>query len=571
MANFIKTYNSFAHGAIAPEFYARDDLGGLACLENMDVLSGGGLTRRNGLAPVAELPGPSRLITFSVNDTDEYLLVLGNGNMIVFHNGQRTDSLTTPWTVSALDKLQYAQRFGTMIFVHPDYTPRILSHTDSGFALREFDFSRNDADMTANMPFMRFDDTDDIKITVSSHTAGNNYATFTASSALWNSNYVGTRLMLMGKQWLITEYITPTQVVAYTNGTYNIPSSPITQWYEAAFSKHRGWPISITFHQDRLVFGGSRSHPSGVWLSRVGMHNNFNVGTGLDDEAIFITLLAHQRQQICTVVSSDNLQILTTTGEWAISNKPLTPSSVDIKQHTTVGSYATRYLPPQKIEGATIFISGNCRDIRELSLDELGENYNATDLCAFSKHLMCGPVDMSYNPDARRLFIVMTDGTIATLNYNSALGISAWGTYKTVGKFISVATLSGKTYTVVYRDGEYKLEYFSSSALRDGGTYDFAYRASGIPFRASGHNAGRIRIRKITARTLNTKSVFINGTRIALPNECLAPESAGFSGDISVNTLGTVRDGIGPIWTVHGNLPEPATILSLTIHGWYTV
>ena len=84
----------------------------------------------------------------------------------------------------------------------------------------------------------------------------------------------------------------------------------------------------------RLVFGGSRDYPSGVWLSGVGRHNDFDVGTGLDDQAIFITLLSRQRQQICTVVSSDNLQILTTVGEWAIANKPLTPSSVDIKQHT---------------------------------------------------------------------------------------------------------------------------------------------------------------------------------------------------------------------------------------------
>lgn len=571
MSNFIKTYNSFAHGAIAPEFYSRDDISGLSCLENMDVLSGGGITRRSGLKPVATLPAPARLITFSVSETDEYLLVLGNGNMIVFQNGVRLDSLATPWNYSALDKLQYTQRFGTMIFVHPDYVPRVLVHTDSGFLLREFDFSRNDSDMTANIPFMRFDDTDGINITVTSHTLGNNYATFTASSALWTSAYVGTRMLLMNKQWLITEYLGPTQIVARTNGTYSIPSSPISEWYEPAFSKYRGWPTSITFHQDRLVFGGSRSHPSGVWLSRVGIHNNFNVGTGLDDEAIFITLLSHQRQQICTVVSSDNLQILTTTGEWAISNKPLTPSSVDIKQHTSVGSCAARYMPPQKIEDSTIFISGNMRDIRELSLDELGENYNATDLCAFSKHLMTGPIDMSYNANARRLYVVMSDGTMATLNYNSALGISAWGVYKTAGKFCSVATLSGTTYAIVCRDGEYRLECFATDTLRDGDKYDFEFRASGTPFRASGHNAGRIRIRKITARTLNTKSVFINNRSVALPNQSLGSESPGYCGDISINAFGTIRDGIGTCWTVHGYLPAPATILSITVHGWYTV
>ncbi|MBR5575033.1 MAG: hypothetical protein IKV93_00630 [Alphaproteobacteria bacterium] len=70
---------------------------------------------------------------------------------------------------------------------------------------------------------------------------------------------------------------------------------------------------------------------------------------------------------------------MTSVGEWAVSSKPLTPSAIDIKQHTSVGSCASRYLPPQKIEGATIFISHSLQDIRELSLDELGQNYNATD------------------------------------------------------------------------------------------------------------------------------------------------------------------------------------------------
>lgn len=570
MADFVKTYNSFSHGVIAPEFYTRDDINGLSCLENMDVLSGGGLTRRCGLQPVATLSGPARLIPFSVSEGKDFLLALSNGNMVVYQDDKRIYSLTTPWGYGALGNLQYAQRFGTMIFVHPDYKPRILSRTDSGFKLREFDFSRNDSDMTANIPFMRFDDTDDIKITVSSHSSGNNYATFTASSNIWSPDYVGTRILLMDKQWLITEYLGPTQVVAYTNGTYSIPSSPITQWYEAAFSTHRGWPISITFHQDRLVFGGSRSHPAGVWLSRVGMHNNFNVGTGLDDEAIFITLLSQNRQQICTVVSSDNLQILTTTGEWAISNKPLTPSSVDIKQHTSVGSCSSRYMPPQKIEGGTIFISGNLCDIRELSLDELGENYNATDLCAFSKHLMVEPVDMTYTPDVHRLFVVMSDGTMATLTHNSAQGISAWSVYKTAGQFISVATLSGRTYTVVCRDDQYCLEYFSAAALRDG-EQDYSFCATSAPFRASGHNANRVRIRKITARILNTKSMCINDTPIALANKYKAPDSPGFSGDVSINTLGTNRDGTGVCWTISGNQPSPAAILSITVNGWYSV
>lgn len=571
MAEFIKTQNSFADGEVAPEFFAHDNLNGLSMLENMDIMFGGGLTRRRGLVSVDTLGGSGRLVPFSFGETGNYLLVLGNKNLLVFDGVAVVSNLPSPWPLSALDKIQYAQRFDTMIFVHPDYSPYILRKTDNGFELSDFEFERNDSDMSINIPFMRFDDSKDVKITVTSNSQGNNFATFTTNKNFWTAQNEGGRLLLMNKQWYIMEYISPTVVYAYTNGTYNLPSAPVSDWYESAFSDRRGWPCSITFHQDRLVFGGSRSWPSGVWMSKVGHHNNFDVGTGLDDEAIFITLLSQQRQQICTVVSSDNLQILTNFGEWAISSKPLTPSSVDIKQHTSVGSVATRYLPPQKIEGATVFISSTEKDIRELSLDQLGEYYNANDLCTQAKHLMQSPIDMSYNEEWRQLFVVMENGDMAVLNQNSALGISGWARYKTQGQFKSVATIGSETYVIVARGVNFYLERFSSGALKDAGEYDFSFTASGLPVRASGHNASLLKIRKIAARVLDTKTLFINGLRVQFPN-CIFDDGAnGYSGDISVNMLGCQKNSVDAPWTISSDEQLPVTVLSVSMYGYYNV
>lgn len=571
MGDFIKTQNSFADGEVAPEFYARDNINGLSKLENMYVLAGGGLARRPGLESVAELDSNARLIAFSVSETENYILALTDGHILVFSDGQSIKDLIAPWEFEDLSKLQYAQRFGTIIFVHPDYPPYVLKKSGGDFDLSIFKFERNDSDMTVNIPFMKFDDAEDIKITVTSNSSGSNFATFKTNKAYWVPEDEEGRFLLLGKQWTIAEYISSTEVKAYVNGTYTVPDKPVSDWREAAFSERRGWPCSITFHQDRLVFGGSRSWPSGVWLSKVGKHNNFDVGTGLDDEAIFITLLSQQRQQICTVVSSDNLQILTSAGEWAISSKPLTPSVVDIKQHTSVGSVAMRYLPPQKIEGATVFISGSKKDIRELSLDQLGENYNATDLCTLAKHLMQEPVDLSYNDETRQLFVVMETGNMAVLNQNSVLGISAWGTYKTQGDFKSVATVQGETFVVVKRGENYCLEKFSGNALKDAVQYGFSFCASALPLRASGHNASKIRLRKIAARVLNTKTLFINDARADLPNEVFEESSLGYSGDVSINLFGIQRNCMEAPWTIKSSEQLPATVLSVSMYGYYLV
>ncbi len=571
MGDFIKTQNTFADGEVAPEFYARDNINGLSKLENMYVLAGGGLSRRPGLEHVADLTSAARLIAFSVSENENYLLALTDEHILIFSDGQEIEDIISPWDAGDLSKIQYAQRFGTIIFVHPDYQPYTLKKSDDEFILSAFNFAVNESDMTVYIPFMRFDDTENLKITVLSNSAGSNYATFKTDEDFWTPDDVEGIFLLLEKQWKITEYVNAKEVKAFVNGTYTVPSAPVSDWREAAFSKKRGWPCSITFHQDRLVFGGSRSWPSGVWLSQVGRHNNFNVGTGLDDEAIFITLLSQQRQQICTVVSSDNLQILTSTGEWAISSKPLTPSVVDVKQHTSVGSVASRYLPPQKIEGSTVFISSSKKDIRELSLDQLGENYNATDLCALSKHLMQDPVDLSYNEEMRQLFVVMNSGDMAVLNKNSALGISAWGTYKTQGTFKSVATVQGETFVVVIRNENAFLEKFSESALQDVDEYGFSFTASALPVRASGHNANKLRLRKISARVLNTKTLFINEVRADLPNEIYNETFDGYSGDVSINLLGCQRNCINAPWTIKSSEQLPATVLSVSMYGYYLV
>ncbi len=571
MANFIKTQNSFANGEVAPEFYAHDNINGLCKLENMDVLPGGGLARRMGLQSVYKLPNVARLVSFSGVDSSEYVIALTENHMHVFHGTEHIQDLRTPWSYSDLAQVQYAQQSRIMIFVHPDYPPQVLQHTGEYFTISEFAFARNDFDMTLNMPFVRFDDSADITIAVTTNSNGNNFATFTASSDYWTPDNVGGRLYLLERQWYIYEYISPTQIVAHTNGTYSVPSSSISDWRESAFGMRRGWPCSITFHQDRLVFGGSRDWPNGIWMSQVGRHNNFNIGTGLDDEAIFVSLSSHKRQQICTIVSSDNLQILTSVGEWAISSKPLTPSSVDVKQHTAVGSYSEYFLPPQKIEGTTVFVSASGDDIRELGLDALGENYSANDLCAFSRHLINRPIDMAYNSSFRRLYVVCDDGSISVLNHNSGLGVSAWGKYKTAGQVLSVVVSAGVTYVVTHRNNGVFLERFSESELIDCGQYNFSYVASGLPLQSSGHSAVRVKMRKLVARVINTKSIHINSYRINLPNEIYSDGSSGYCGDVSINLLGTTHDCIKPLWTIHGTDAEPVTVLSVTMHGWYSV
>ncbi len=560
--------SSFENGEVAQDFFTNDNINGLAKLENMDVIPSGGLVRRPGLAQVALLPSAVRLIPLSVSESENYILAVSNQKLYVFYQGALIQQLNAPWVSEDIPQLQYAQRQGTMMFVHPNYHPKMLQKNAGVFEFRDFNFLSSDGNNNIDMPFMRFDDSKDVTITVTYTQDG---IVFTTNRDFWTERNVYGYLSLLGKTWLITNYISPCAVIASCNGQYTLPQSPVSDWQEGTFSDRRGWPASVTFHQDRLVFGGSLSCPSSVWMSRVGDHTNFNLGTGLDDEAIFFTLLSAKRQHICTMVSSNSLQILTSDGEWAVSNKPLTPTSVDVQMHTAVGSVSDRFLPPQEIEGATVFVSSNKREIRELVLDELGQKYNVNNLCSLSYHLMTNPIDISYNKVAKKLFVVQSDGTMAVMNVDAARGIMAWGQYKTQGSFNSVATVGGETFVVVTRNQNVYLEKFSESVFVDSEEYSFSVCTKGLPLKSSGHNAKFVRVKKISAWVTDTKTLKINDQSVVFPNEIYAENHAGYTGVASMNLLGTGVDFVDFPWTISTSDSLPLKVLSVTIYGRYQI
>ena len=228
-------------------------------------------------------------------------------------------------------------------------------------------------------------------------------------------------------------------------------------------------------------------------------------------------------------------------------------------------------MPPQKIEGCTVFVASSGKDLRELELDSISENYNASDLCAASKHMLKIPIDLAYNDQTNQLFVVLENGDMAVLNRNSGLGISAWGLYKTQGDFKSVTVIDCDTFVSVVRNNLTYIEKFSENVLEDGlNNLGFSYIASAMPMLTSKHQPKKIRTNKIIARVLDTKSVFINQIRGTLPNE-IYDDCDGYTGDVSINFLGTSYDTVQPLWTISGSESLPLTVLSITVYGWYLI
>ena len=555
MPSFKKTQNSFSAGAISPDFFARNIDGAVSVLENIYVSPTGILHRRPGTKQIAELSNQNTII---IPFGTEYLLVMTNVGVRIFQNGVQIQSFFLNWDITDLNQIQCAQRFDTMIFVHPDNPPKVLRRIGQEFLFENFQFTR-DANHQPIVPFMRYPDTENVELTLHAHANGTNWARAVASRPIWNASNLHGHLLLLDRKFQVAQVISPTEIVIATTVSFTRPNAPITNWREAAFSNRRGWPRSITFHQDRLVFGGSRDWPSGLWLSRTGDHHNFDVGTGLDDEAIFITLLSQIEQRICTCVSSRDLQVMTDSGEWAISANPITPSTMNARQHTNIGTNIERFVQPQKINGNTVFISK--QEIRELALDELGENYIANDLSIMARHLVNVPISMAYCPELCQLFVVMQDGAMAVLTKQPMTGISAWCVYKTVGAYRSVAVQQGQVFAIVERGSQRFLEVFDSESASDNGGNNFAWRIAAKPLSVQNHLPRKIRVNSLSVRCQNIRHINIAGNDVWFPEE--------FSGDISGGQLGTIADTMTPLWEITSDEQFNATVLAVTANGHY--
>lgn len=277
----IKT--NFTAGEISLELLGRSDLklyqNGAKKLENVFVQPTGGLTRRHGLRYIDTLPvNDGRMMPFE-KDGETYLLLNMYGGMTAYKNDIYAGTIYTPWALSQVHQVAWVQSNDELLMVHPDVKPQKLSLLGTTWTMSDWVFDSEPSGRT-HQPFFQF--TKNITIAASGTTGA---VTLTASSALFTSNHINARFRINDKEVKITAVSSGTSATAIVYETLT-GTAATTNWKEAAFSNARGWPRTVAFHQDRLVIGGSRDLPNRLFMSKSGQMWNFDLGTGLDDEAI---------------------------------------------------------------------------------------------------------------------------------------------------------------------------------------------------------------------------------------------------------------------------------------------
>lgn len=234
-----------------------------------------------------------------------------------------------------------------------------------------------------------------------------------------------------------------------------------------AWNEKYGYPRTVGFFQDRLIFAGTKTQPYVLWMSKTGDYNNFSVekasGTVTDDSAICLSFISRQQAEIKHICPASDLFVLTDSNEWIVSGgSTVTPSKCTNKAQTFRGCTEVE---PISIGSRLIYVQKRSQTVRDMAYSFETDSYDGMDLTLLAKHLLRGKtiVDAAYmqDPDSR-LYFVRSDGEIICLAYINDQKVYAWSHIITKGKYLSVCTVAAEetdeVYTAVERDGKTYIE-----------------------------------------------------------------------------------------------------------------
>ncbi len=342
--------------------------------------------------------------------------------------------IVSTYDEAELFELQSTQSADVLYIVHPDYAPRKLTRTGhTSWTLTAIDFQDG--------PYLPENDTTTTLTPAATSGTGVNVTASAITGINGGTGFQTTdvgRLIRIkhGSTWgwaKITSRTSTTVVVVDIMSNFGATTASL-EWRLGLYSDTSGYPASVTFHEDRLVFGGAPEAPTRLDMSRTGDYETMSPtetdGTVVDDNAVSITLNANQVQEIQWIGTDEKgLLVGTVSGEWIVrpsaQSEALSPTNVSAKQSTAHGS---TYFSALRVGRAHLFIQRQERKLRELAYVFEVDGFRAPDLTLLSEHITLGGLwEMTYQQEPHSIvWLARGDGMMLGFTYDREQNVLAW-------------------------------------------------------------------------------------------------------------------------------------------------
>lgn len=439
------------------------------------------------------------LIPFEFSTEQAYVLEFGDLYMRVFKDngvvlsGPSPYELVTPYAAADVASIQYAQSADVLYLAHPEYAPRKISRTGhTSWTITEIDFDwapflPENSDQSVTV-YASAATGSGVTLTASSsiftsnmvggyvklrEVPGSNHdlwepgvAVAATSTRRYNNLvYYTTAGGTTGTRPPIHETGTESdggvtdweyyhagdgylKVTGFTSGTVvtgdvvkRIPASTVGapnatwRWAMGAWSDEYGYPTTVTFFEDRLIWGGTTNNPQTLWGSKTGDYENHESGTN-DDDAYIYTINSDQVNAIKWLSPERVLLIGTTGGEFAMRasslEEAITPTNVRVTAETQFGSKAIKAI---RVGNATLFVQRAGRKVREMQYEFDSDSYQAKDVSLLSEHITLPSVtNLVYqNQPGQVIWGVRSDGILLGFTYERTESVFGWHRHPLAG------------------------------------------------------------------------------------------------------------------------------------------
>lgn len=371
--------------------------------------------------------------------------------------------LVTPYTTAQHADLRWAQSADVLYLchsAHPVYKLLRLGHTS--WSLEEVSFQDG--------PYFEENLVTTRTLTAAATTGvGINVTASTVDGINTNQGFLSTDV---GRHLRISDgtnvgygvivSITSTTVVKvdirsdFPNATAN------PEWRLGAWSGTTGYPQVVNFHEQRLALANTTTDPDKYWMSQSGDFENMRIdsnktGGGVevqDDDALDYRISSDQVNAIQWIRSAQQFAIGTRGGEWlARSEGPvLTPTDVDTKQQTTIGS---SFIDPVQVDNAILFPQRGKRQIREYAFNFEADGFRSPDMTILADHILRSRlhhIAYAQTPDSL-VCCLREDGRIAVLTYKREQDVIGWARWVFGGSFNSGIAVGDSIATIPGNNG----------------------------------------------------------------------------------------------------------------------